>query len=419
MNKSTMSLRPVALAVLAGLTALNAGLAYADDEETPLSLTLAHSITRDNNFSRNEQKQGETVNTTSLRLGLDKSYGRQTYQGAAKVAASRYAYYGDKLNNDAKDVTGSVTSGIASNWVASVGGAYSEDLVPIQNNRIDNRVVRNIRTYRDGNVAVQYGNGGLWALVGTFDTNKQQYSDDTYKSQNANQNGTGLKAIYYSTDLLNFGLGGRVVRTSYPVGRSGLTVTDKNIDLSTDWRVTGLSKFEAVLTRRNTSYSNDTVNVSGWTGSLNWVYTPRGLVNYNVGMSRTTGSDRQKTGAAHLESNGDIAVGSQDYASDTVTTALNLAAYLRATGKLTFSARHDIARYAQDTSTTTTAGSYFALSGGQYHSIRHTTTLGSNYAISRALNLGCSIQAYSQTKDLNRPEYDGRSVDCNASFTLD
>lgn len=411
-----MSLRPVVLAVFASLASMSAGLAHASEDETPLSLSLAHSITRDNNFSRNEEKQAETVNTTSVRLGLDKSYGRQTYRAAARLAASRYAHFGDRLNNESKDVNGSFTTGIASNWVVSTGGVYAENLVPVQDNRVDNRVVRNIKTYRDGNIAVQYGNGGLWAVVGTLDANKQRYSEDSYKPQNADQNSTGLKAIYYSTDLLNFGVGARVVRTNYPNNRNNLTVTDKNFDLSTDWRVTGLSNLEAVLTRRNTSYSTDTVSVSGWTGSLNWTYTPRGLVSYGMGLSRTTGSDRQKSTLVDTKQK---VVGSQDYASDTVTTALSLSASLRATGKLTFGVNHNISRYSQDTSTTVSSGTAFALSGGQYHSIRHTTGLTSNYAITRALNLGCGMQTYSQTKDLNRPKYDGRSVDCNASFTLD
>ena len=416
MKKSTMSLRPVAMAALACLSALSAGMAHAGEDETPLWLSLAHSITRDNNFSRNEEKQAETVNTTSLRAGLDKSYGRQTYRAAAKLAASRYANFGDRLNNESKDLDASFTTGIASNWVVSTGGSFSENLVPIQDNRVDNRVVRNIKTYRDGNVAVQYGNGGLWAVVGTFDTNKQTYSEDVYKLQNANQTSTGLKAVYYSTDLLNFSLGGRVVKTNYPNNRSDLTTTDRNVDLSTDWQVSGLSSLEAVLTRRNTTYSNGAVAVSGWTGSLNWTYTPRGLISYGLGLSRTTGADRQKSTLVDTRQN---VVGSSEYASDTVTTALRLSANLRATAKLSFGVNHNISRYEQDVNSTTTVGSNSALSGGKYNSIRHTTSLNSNYAVTRAFNLGCGVQRYSQTKDLNRPNYDGRSVDCNASFTLD
>lgn len=429
MNSSNrMSLRPVVLAVVTGLSLGAMGSALAGEDDTPLYLSVAHTITRDSNFSRDSESQGETINSTALQVGIDKAYGRQSYRGSAKLSKSSYAHYGDLLNNDGKNLNGTVSSEFLRDWRVTLGGGYTESLNQIaDNNATANRVVRNIRRYRDGNVALQYGIGGLYSIAATYDANKLNYSAPTYQVNNANQRTSGLRAVYNSTDLLNFGLGYRLVRTRWPGYATEENQTDRNLDFSTNWQVTGLSKLNATLTRRNSVYSsNADRTVRGWTGDLDWVYTPSGLITYGVGLQRATGADRDSKDVRSERFNFNSRQATTTD-NNNVTTSLDLSAKMLMTGKLTASAAYKLTRYAIDntnigsTTTCTLAGCVTQAINtlNQSSSIAHTATLGVNYAVTRAVNLGCSYQRYDQSVGANRVAYDGHSVDCSASLTID
>lgn len=416
-----ISRRPVAWAACVCVLGLAAGVAHADDEDTPLYLSLSHRITRDSNFSRDANKQGETINATALEVGIDKAYGRQRYRGGARLTHNDYAHYGDQLNNDGKNLSGTVSSGIARNWLVSLDGSYDENLNAIQNNLAGNaRVVRNIRKYSDGNVTVQYGNGGRWALVGSLDANKLRYSDETYAYQNADQHSGGLKLVYYSSDLLNFGLGGRRVWTSYnnyQNSNESETISDNAIDLSSNWKVTGLSQLSAFYSRRRSTYATDTSRHSrGWTANVNWDYTPRGLLSYRAGYTRASGNDRldQNNPVQYLLWTIDSIT---DINYNTLTTTYNLGADYQATGKVRVSLDYRLTQYEIDNVYTSVLNGIDGAASS--NSINHNVSLGVHYAYSRSLNMGCSATKYSQTKDFSRVAYEGRSATCFASLTID
>ncbi|MBI3384257.1 MAG: hypothetical protein HY019_19825 [Aquabacterium sp.] len=407
-----MSLRPVAAAVLS-LGVLASGHAVAGEDTTPLSLTVSHQIMRDSNFSKNESGQSETVNTTSAQLGLNKAYGRQNYSLNARVDANRYAN-NDQLNNDGKNVTAELSSEVLSNWIVRVNGIYDENLNQIQNNDAGSRLVKNLRKYRDGGLTVQYGNGGTWALVGSYDANNVSY--EAQPLNDAKQHTNGLKLVYYSSDVLNFGLGGRRVSTNY-VNRADLVQTDKNIDFSVNWRATGLSNLSAVLTRRSTDYSDaQYASSTGWGGQLGWDYTPGGLMSYGLNMSRSIGSDRQNTNYV-FASTPIVSL------ADTIATTATADARLQATAKLLFTTSYTLTQYKQDNSYTGLDNSLKSSSLGRSFSV------GGSYQVLRSLKGACSYTKYSQTKQesrnlfgdpyLIRPQYDGHAFSCNANFTID
>lgn len=418
MTLHPLSLRPVALAILAGLVLSD--VALAGDDDTPLYLSLAHSITRDSNFSRDEQKQGETVNTTALQVGINKAYGRQLYRGSARLSKSSYAHYGDLLNNDGKNLNGTVSTGLLSNWLVTVGGVYTENLNKIQDNNAQERIVRNIRTYRNGNVAVQYGVGGLINVVANYDANRVNYTALTSQYNNSTQHSNGLKVIYNSTDMLNFGIGQRLVRTHFPNNLQNDAQSDNNIDLFANWQLTGLSQINGVLTRRRSVYSGDDQRtVRGWTGNVNWRYTPDGVWAYGVGLTRQSGADRQLetwTVQKNVQSTGTTVV--NNYLNE-LTTILNLNARMQATGKLAFTGGYNLARYSRDNGYLFEGQFAGQSSSQQGSSLTRTLSLGADYEVSRSVNLGCSYQRYKQTAGATRVGFEGHSVDCSASLLVD
>lgn len=424
-KQSIMSLRPVAAALLS-LGVLASGHAVAGEDDTPLSLTLAQYLSRDNNLFKDDQnKAAETVSTSVAQLGFNKAYGRQTYRAAAKLSAQRYKNF-DQFNNDGKDVSGSFSTEFLRDWLVSANGLYNESLNAIQNSA--NRFEPNIRKYRDGGFSVQYGNGGRWAVAGSYDSNKQTYSQDSQKYQNSNQTSKGLKAIYFASDVLNYSLGMRRVVTDYPLNGSYSQVVDRNVDLSTNWQITGLSSLNATLTRRSTSYTpGDIAGNSGWTGSAGWGYTPSGIVSYNLGFARTTGTDRSRSDQVVNVQNGNgqttLDILSNRVNNNTVTTSINASARMQATGKIAFTLNQSISHFKIDRTQ-----SQILLLGtdtpsperaSQFSSYYHATTLSMDYAAMRSLSLGCSYMRYTQGQDVYRLKYTGNSIDCNANFTID
>lgn len=419
LSSSPAVLSRVACACVA-MTAAWSGVARA--EEMPLYLTLSQSLQRDSNFSRTTQPQSERISVTAVTAGLDKSYGRQNYKASAQVAAQRYDHFGKLLNNDAKNFDGSVSSDVGANWRLSLGGNFSENLTAPQDNQLDNRVVRNIRRYRDGNVSVQYGNGGRWSVVTTVDSNRLTYSDDNYAFRNAQQHSTGARLVYNASDLLNFGVGPRWVSTRYP-NRNDETVDDRNLDFSTNWQVSGLSNLSALLSLRNSESSLTTGRrTNAFTGALGWAYTPRGLMTYGVNLRRATDSDRFRE-AGQASFFGSTYNTLQNVAFDNVTTTLGLSAQYLATAKLNFTLSYYLIRYESSNvrDKAQLGNTQFSIAGSNndYNSRYNSVSLAANYRPIQAVGLSCSVQRYKQTQDQFRPKYDGNSTECSASFTLD
>jgi hypothetical protein len=406
---------------------LMSGMACATDEDTPFYLTASETLMRDSNFSRTDQATPETISSTGLAVGLNKDYGRQNYQLKGQLAANRYMNYKSRLNNDSKLLNGGFRTGILSNWELNLGGAYNQSLNPIKDNVSGDRVVKNIRSYRDTNAALKYGVDGLFSLTGSYDRNNVGYSRTSYRSSEARQKGNGLQATYYATDLLNYSLGWRGVATKYP-GSNDRTVNDRNVDLSTNWQVTGLSNFNATITRRRSTYSEDKdKKFRGWNGSLNWLFTPHGLLTYNLGWSKYNGTDRQ----ANSFTSAAIDVSNVAQRIDTLNTSTNYRAGVNAqlTGKLSVGYNYGLSknRYNYTSLYSGVDGLDFntRLLNGFYNygqdvtSVSHTSTVSLNYNPLRWLQTQCSAQLYSQTRDQYGIRYSGREYDCTVSFTLD
>jgi hypothetical protein len=420
--------RPVGVAKLGGsrwalaaLGLLSTAVAMASEESTPLYLTASETLMRDSNFSRSDSPQAETVSSTALQVGLNKDYGRQNYSLSAQLAANRYAHYKELLNNDSKNVQAGFRSGILANWQLDLGGAFTQNLNPIKDNSSLDRVVKNIRTYKDGNAALRYGVDGIWSVQARADRNTIGYSRPSYSTSEARQRSGSIQTTYYVSDLLSYSLALRGVNTLYPQAIDinnqliERTVRDKNVDLSTNWQVTGLSSLAATITRRRSSYSDDAdKHTSSWNGSLYWSITPRGLLSYNLGWSKYSGADRT--------TNTFVADPTLGQKVDTLNSSTNysLGANAQLTGKMVLGYSYSLAknRY-NDSNVVTQLGNVILSSPTDVSSVSHTNTVKLSYSVTRAMATQCSLQAYSQTRDKNGIRYDGKEVDCTLSFTLD
>ena len=266
--------------------------AWADDEPLPLFLTTSLSFEHDSNFSRTPKASSETVRSLAVAAGLNKAHGRQNYMVYGQLTQNKYNRYGDLLDNDGKNVNAAFDTEIASNWKAGVGYRYNENLNAIQDNSssLNQRVVRNMRRYRDVNGELRYGVSGRFAVVGSLDQNSLTYS--AQRELDADQRSHGVRVQYNPSDLLSFGFGPRWVETDYLNRVRNRNVRDRNLDFTTNWRVSGVSLLTGRLTWGKTRISDVPEESDAFTGAVGWVYTPRGPLTYNVNWSRATDTDR-------------------------------------------------------------------------------------------------------------------------------
>jgi len=402
----------VRLALLSWAAFVLCGLAHAD----PLSLTVSQSVTYDSNFSKNAASNSETISQTNLQLKLDKSYGRQTYQASARYGLARYAHFGDQLDGNNYDVSGAFSSGIASNWQLDLNGNASEYLNPNQDNPAAQRVVKNTVKDRNLGVSLRYGVAGRLATVLSLGSSKLDYSLPAQCYKNRDQTSAGVRLVYATSDLLNFGLGVSAVKSDYPdyvIGGESERVAQRSIDLSANWQVTGFSSFSGVLSlTRNSYHSDPDAKYNGLTGRVNWNFTPRGHMRYALQLARTTDSDSSHTSSRVYQIGGLL-----DTAINTVTTPINGSTRWEPTSKLGFGAA--VGWYQYDVKRTQSGVLASDISGPtQSHYIN--LRLNGDYQFSRALSFGCSAEKYKQTADVSpRIAYDGHQFSCNASFTMD
>lgn len=382
----------------------------------PLSLAISQSVTHDSNFSKNAASESETISQTNLQLKLDKAYGRQNYTAAARYGLARFARFGDQLNGTNYDLSGGFSTGLAANWQVDLNGSASQYLNPNQNNPETQRVVKNEVKENNVNLNIRYGVAGRLASVVSFGTGKLDYSLPSQHYKNRKQDTTGFRVIYATSDLLNFGIGISAAESEYPdyiIGGRPEKVSQRSLDLSSNWQVTGFSSFNGVLSLTHNRYRSDSdAKFNGVTGRLNWNFTPRGHISYALQLARTTDSDSTQTSSRVTGIDGLL-----DTALNTVTTSLNGSARWKPTAKLAFGGalgwyHYDVKR--------TESGIFASSADGPTQSDYATLTLSGDYQYSRALAFGCSAQRYKQTADISpRVAFDGNQFSCNASFTID
>lgn len=406
---------PLARSVVMAAVVLGTSAAHADDEDLPLFLTLSQSVRQDSNFSRNAAQASETISTTSVGGGLNKAYGRQTYRLSGALGAVRYRNF-EYLRNDTKRLDGQFTSEFGRNVRLTLGGQYDQGLNPIQNNNNGElRVVRNIRTLTSRSASLLYGLGGRFTLVGSLENNKQTFSEALYRTLDLDQQVRGARVLYNVTDTFQWGVGLRRVVTEYPF-RDNEEVRDNNVDFQVGWQTSGLSSFDAVLSRRNSEYALSGRKLNSWLGSLNWEFTPRGLIVYRVGLSRSTGSDRFTQRQALLGQGYDA---NFDY--NTITTGLNFSARYQPTAKIGVTAAYSYAKYDSNRAATSRFNDGTVVDEGNVQRNSHFSevSLAADYAAMRSLKLGCNVSRYEQTADFFRRAFTGHTYGCNANFTLD
>ena len=399
-----------ALAVCATLSV--SGLVHVQAEELPLYLTLSQSLTRDSNLLRdNNDRRKDTISTTTVAAGLNKAYGRQNYQVSA--SASRNSYSDNKqFDNDGYALSAEVASEIGSNIKVTVNVGASQFLPNFEDQF--NRNARNTERNQQSSIDLRYGLYGRWSVNAGASQNKVDYKVTDSENKTSRSVFAGVR--YLPSDLVYIGLNlfrtdteipGRLLFAGTVVGED---IERTSLNLDTVWQVTGFSRFSGRLGWTTEKHPQDRRrDFNGLTGSASWAFTPAGKASYSLSWVRDTNNE----GGGTLGSS----TNSLYQSNKRLTNSLSANASYQATAKVKVNAGYTLAFYQEDLDLQV-EGAPPVLSNdqdGRYNAL----SLGVSYQPIRSVSLGCDMQRYDRTQSALSRAYDGNSMACRASFTID
>lgn len=410
MQQKTVTARGVSFAALVIICA--GATAPAGAEELPIYLTLSQSLTRDSNLLRdNAFRRQDTISTTSVSAGINKAYGRQNYRVSG--TASRNSYRENKqFDNDGYSVSAEAVSEVGANWQVTASGSASQFLPNFEDQW--DRSTSNTERGQQASLDVRYGLHGRWSVNAGVGHSKVDFKVTQQENKSSTSMYAGVR--YLPTNLAYIGLTltrsdtdlpNRVLRGTAVVGEK---IERTSLSADTVWQVTGFSRLSARLAATNEKHPQDRRrDFDGVTGSASWQFTPAGKVSYALNLIRDTSNE----GGLTLSAFGPNSVYSTN---NRLTNNFSATATWSATAKLKLNAGYTHALYEEDT------GIVFggtALSSNEQKGRYNAVSLGVSYQPLQAVGLGCDMQRYDRTASVFSRAYDGNTVACRASFTLD
>lgn len=399
----------LALGVAAGLS----GVGMANAEELPLYLTLSQSLTRDSNLLRdNANRRRDTISTTTVAAGLNKAYGRQNYRVSASTSRNAYSD-NSQFDNDGYAVSAEVASEVGSNFKVTLNASASQFLPNFEDQV--NRSVRNTERGRQASIDVRYGLYGRWSVNAGSSYSKVDFQANTTENKTSQSMFAGVR--YLPSDLAYIGLTLYRTDTDVPnrrlvgVTSPGETIERNSLSVDTVWQVTGFSRLSARMAATSEKHPQDRRrDFNGLTGSASWNFTPAGKVSYALNWVRDTSNE----GGGTL---GVIGSNSVYATSNRLTNSLSATAIWQATSKIKLNVGYTLAEYKEDAGRVLDGVS--PLSNNEQTGRYNALSLGAAYQPIRSVGLGCDVQRYDRTQSVFSRAYDGNSVACRASFTID
>ncbi|TAK74081.1 MAG: hypothetical protein EPO12_21215 [Aquabacterium sp.] len=429
-----------AAAPLAAAAALACGVQDAAADNWPVYVTGTERVTHDSNlFRRDKDPESDTQSSTEVTVGLDKSYGRQTYQASLTGSVNRFAN-NDQLNNNGFQALGNFATTIGKDISLTAGIGRSRALASFDNGT-ERSTAKNIRDSSNYAVNARYGLYGKISVGAAASHFEQDYTATSgiYPEQKSSSYGVDVR--YSPHDLLSFGVGLRHSPGSTSYGESnGNSELDydtrtNNLDFSTSWRVTGLSALSARLSytkQSRDSRAPDSIlldnGYKGWTGSLDWRYAPRGRVTYTLRASRDTSNNSSLyDDHAYLEEviGAGKARESNEFGDSRINTAIGAGVDWDATAKIRIGADASLTYLKTQRTTkvnyidirTQRPGVYYA-PGEEQTGRLGSVGLNATYSAQRWLSLSCGLSYAKRSADLFTEAYKNTSVSCSASATL-
>lgn len=417
---------------LGGVAASMATCAAAQDASAPLAadpnpyyLGVSQGLTYDSNVYRTPNGQSDFYSSTSLLGGFDQPISRQRVFGRANVSLNRYRDE-DRLNNTSYDLAAGLDWATIYNLSGNVNvGASRRLAAPAASAGVPNRT-KNTADYENVDLRARWGGASLLSLEAAAGFSRVDYSASDYSTADSRQTTASLALYYHGGGPLRTGIAARVNRTRVPDAffdaASGSsesnTIKGRNIDLLADYTLTGQITANARISyTKQTNSAFDGADFSGVTGSLgvSWQVTGKTILRFDA--SRDAGFDTTPTiRYGFVQTGTTLSYGpiSGLYENNRVTNSVGLGATYLATAKISANAG---VRYSRARLVTTSLVQAQGQGAANSTDKLTTVSLGANYAITRAWNLGC-IYGH-ESRDVSGAidfSYKANTVGCTVGF---
>jgi hypothetical protein len=407
-------IRPVVVLSLAA----GAGAVHAQsDDPNPYYVGIRQAFAYNDNLFKQGSgaEQSDVYSSTSLLAGIDQPFGRQRFFLDGSINFDRYQDYKD-LDNDGYNIT----TGLDFQTIGNVSGTlrYSalRGLADYGGPDTQLLTTKNIQETEIFAGNVRWGLTRRLALTALAEHRSLEYSAPSYAVNEYKQNVFGGGVRYGLQELMTFGLGYRVTKTDRDraqltgLGPPPTYAPDESdredIDLTMSWSPSALSTLNARVSKTSEDRSNPAfADFDGWTGAVSWQYRPTAKLNFDLGLTRDTGSEILAANVGGGGQSGTV----QNYDTDRVTNSGYIGVNYDMTSKVRLNLR------GSNSKTTSEGGS-----GGVGENIRtQHYTLGVRYAATRSLSFGCGYDYERQNDDSGTGNsYRSSLANCYGQYTI-
>lgn len=408
------SLRPL----LAALAATASGGAWAEDP-SPWYVGASQSLTRDSNVYRlnnglepvDGRGRGDTYSSTGLLGGLDQSIGRQHFYGAANLRYNKYLDH-DDLSNTSYGLNAGWDWTSIWNLSGGVNVSANQSLAQLNGNTSAQQTQssgRNLVRSDQIGANIAWGGTGLLSVQGAYTHSRVRYSLPTQLASESSADSGSLGTYYNITPDLTAGVAVRLTRTDQPRALQSSS-EGRNLDLSVNWRYTVQTGVNARLSfTRQTNAGGSNQDFNGLTGSLSASYAPTAKLAFSAAYNRDAGTNGTFFNVPASNSpSGSTAATTVLIQNSQVANSLSLGATYAATAKIGVSAGY--------TYRSARVGDF---ANNTYNDKLQSASLGANWAITRAWQLGCNLSH--EKRDTGATlgvAYTANVIGCSAQFTL-
>jgi hypothetical protein len=384
----------------------------------PFTAGVSQTVSYDNNYLRNDaNRKSELVSSTSVSLGLDKSYGRQRYTINATGTAQRNRNF-KQFSNDGYSASAALNSSIGANSY----GALSAQITRSLQNPDEQTGVRQAQsvTTRAASAFLLHGLYSRLGVSGNLQTSKTIYSISSV--QDKEQIGGRLGLRYNPSDKLSFDLGYRQSDVELVnLNSAARNIERSDIDLTSAWFVSGYTNLRAsVSLSKERRPGTEGFDFDGVTGSLAWDFTPGGRASYGLSFVRDTSNAGQGS-AILVQSSAQTIAAFTNPTQNLLTNTLSASMRYSVSSKLNLSAGLSYSQYSNVLNAT--GNNLVQLNDIRGFEKANVNTSGVSVGFSfvphRVLTVGCNLQGYSRSASRLAPAYQGESLGCSANVKLD
>lgn len=384
----------------------------------PFTAGVTQTVTYDNNYLRNDNnRKSELVSSTSVSVGLDKSYGRQRYTANVTGTAQRNRNF-KQFSNDGYSASTALSTTIGANSYGSLSAQINRSL----QNPDEQTGIRQAQslTTRAASAFLLHGLYSRLGFSGNLQTTKTSYSISSVQDKDQIGGRVGLR--YNPSDKLSFDLGYRQSDVELVnLNSTARNIERTDIDLTSAWFVSGYTNLRASVSLSKERRPGTTgFDFDGVTGSLAWDFTPGGRASYGLSFVRDTSNAGQ--GAAILvQSSAQTISAFTNPTQNLLTNTLNASMRYSVSSKLNLSAGLSYSQYSNVLNATgNNLVQLTDISGFQKANVNTSgLSVGFSFVPHRVLTLGCNLQGYSRSASRLAPAYQGESLGCSANIRLD